>query len=406
MPLFNYRSVDRDGLASDGQMEESSAHRVTMILEERGLQVNEVKRVGERPGFLRRRARLTWEDLDLFNEQLLAITKSRLPLAESLRTLAKDAGNRRLRRVFGDVRRDIEAGKTLEEALTGHVESFSPTYLSAIRAGERTGNLSGVLSHLSTHSARMMELKSTVQEAVAYPLVVLVMSLAVIGFMLVRVVPEFGEMLGEFGAEVPWATKFWLNVSRAVVSHSDLILIGTAVLFGFTFYILKTIFNTQSGGFALDWFKLHLGTFGRLYAHQSMASFTRTLGLLLSSRVPLPESLDLAGAGAGNAVLRRAALEVTEDVERGMALSDAFERSGYFAETFCWLMALGEERGEVNETLMSLAETYERGAARWNRLVSVLTGPVLVAIVGFIIGSIVISLYLPILTMADAMSGA
>jgi len=348
---------------------------------------------------------LTWEDLDLFNEQLLAITKSKLPLADSLKSLARDAGSRRLKRVINDVRRDIETGKTLEEALTRHAGTFSPMYLSAIRAGERTGNLSGVLSHLCTYSARMMELKSSIEEALVYPFAVLAVSFVVIGFMLVKIVPEFARMFGEFGTQVPYATRFWLDVSRVVSNHYGLVLVGVAILFGFVFYIMKTIFHTQSGGFALDWFKLHLGAFGRLYAQESMAAFSRTLGLLLGSKVPLPESLDLAGASSGNAVLRRAALRVTVNVERGMALSDAFEEAEYFPYTFCWLMATAEERGEVDEMLMSLADAYDRGAARWNKLISVMTGPVLVVLVGFIIGSIVVSLYAPIFGLARSIGG-
>ncbi|MCK5556840.1 MAG: type II secretion system F family protein, partial [Candidatus Hydrogenedentes bacterium] len=191
MPLFKYGGVDKDGKAVEGTMEEASAVRVTTILRERGLQVSAVDEVGKGPGFLRVKSRLTWDDLDLFNRQLLAITKSGLPLAPSLKALAEDIKSRRLKPVLEDIRSQIESGSTLEEAISRHPESFSPVYTSIIRAGERTGNLSGVLSHLSTYSARMVEMKNSIQEALAYPLVVLVAACGVVGFLLVKVVPVF-----------------------------------------------------------------------------------------------------------------------------------------------------------------------------------------------------------------------
>ncbi len=404
MPLFKYGGVDKDGKAVEGTMEEASAVRVTTILRERGLQVSAVDEVGKGPGFLRVKSRLTWDDLDLFNRQLLAVTKSGLPLAPSLKALAEDIRSRRLKPVLEDIRSQIEAGSSLEEAISRHPESFSPVYTSIIRAGERTGNLSGVLSHLSTYSARMVEMKNSIQEALAYPLVVLVAACGVVGFLLVKVVPVFAEIFQDFGSALPGPTQLCINISNFFVTHwiafAAFALIGAAIVYK----VIKQLQRTESGGYALDWIKIHVPILGALYSRASMARFSRSLGLLLASRVPVVESLDLASAAAGNSVLRRAVDEAAHLVEGGERISDALSSAGYFGHSFCWMVGTGEERGEVDTSLLSLADTYERGVARMDKLIVTLTGPIVIVLLGIIVGFLVLSLYMPIFMLGDAIS--
>ena len=405
MTLYKYRTVDRDGKVVEGTMEELSARHAASTLRERGLQVNSIEEVGKGPGFLRMKSRLTWDDLDLFNRELLAITKSGLPLAPSLKALAQDIRSKRLRPVLEDVRVQVESGSSLEEAVSRHPDSFPRMYASVIRAGERTGNLSGVLSHLSAYSARMVEMKNSIQEAVAYPILVLVAACVFLGFILVKVVPIFGEMYQDFGATLPAPTQFWVDLSNFFVNHtaaSIAIVLGGLIA---AYLILKQLLRTESGGHAIDWVKLRIPVFGPLYSTASMARFSRHLGLLLASKVPVVESLDLASAAAGNAVLRMAVMDAARLVEGGEAISAALASSRYFGHSFCWMVGTGEERGEVATSLLSLADTYDRSVARIDKLIVMLTGPIVIILVGAIVGSLVVSMYLPIFVLGDAISG-
>jgi len=405
MTLYKYRTVDRDGKVVEGTMEEVSARHAASTLRERGLQVNAIEEVGKGPGFVRMKSRLTWDDLDLFNRELLAITKSGLPLAPSLKALAQDIRSKRLRPVLEDVRVQVESGSSLEEAISRHPGSFPRMYASVIRAGERTGNLSGVLSHLSAYSARMVEMKNSIQEAVAYPILVLVAACVFLGFILVKVVPVFGEMYQDFGATLPAPTQFWVDLSNFFVNHtaaSIAIVLGGLIA---AYLILKHLLRTESGGNAVDWVKLKIPVFGPLYYTASMARFSRHLALLLASEVPVVESLDLASAAAGNAVLRMAVMDAARLVEGGEAISNALASTGYFGHSFCWMVGSGEERGEVAMSLLNLADTYDRGADRMDKLISMLIGPVVIILLGMTVGFIVISLYLPIFMLGDAISG-
>jgi len=405
MTLYKYRAVDRDGKVIEGTMEEDSAKRAASTLRERGLQVNSIDEVGKGPGFLRMKSRLTWDDLDLFNRELLAITKSGLPLAPVLKALAEDIRSRRLKPVLEDVRIHLESGSSLEEAISKHRSSFPPMYASVIRAGERTGNLSGVLSHLSAYSARMVEMKNSIQEAVAYPILVLVAACGILLFLMVKVVPEFEEMFNDFGGVLPGPTQLCVNVSNFFVGHAIVFLACVAVGLAVLYRILKGLRGTESGGYVLDQIKIHVPFFGALYTSASMARFSRTLGLLLASKVPVVESLDLASAAAGNAVLRMAVMDAARLVEGGEAISNALASTGYFGHSFSWMVGTGEARGEVAMSLLNLADTYDRGADRMDKLISMLIGPVVIIFLGITVGFIVISLYLPIFMLGDAISG-
>ncbi len=405
MPLFKYRAVDQEGNPVEGTMDEASARRVTAILAERGLQVNSVEEVEKRLGFLRMKSRLTWEDLDLFNEQLLAITKSGLPLAPSLRALAHDLRNPKLKAIFEDIRSQIESGNSLEEALSKYPESFSPVYRSIVKAGEQTGNLSGVLSQLSTYSARLVEVKNRLQEAVAYPMLILVASCVVLGLLIGKIVPEFASMYEEFGAELPPLTNFWLATGKLLQSHPVLSIGGFVVVVLGLYWVLRTSLSTEVGGYKLDWIKLHFPIFRKLYFSSSVARFSRSFGLMLTSRIPVVESMDLASAAAGNAVLRAAVVAAAKLVTGGERISDALANTGFFEHSFCWTLATAEGRGEVDRALLDLAESYERRLERLDTRTLLFLGPVMIIIVGLIVASVVIAMYMPLFSLADQLSG-
>ena len=383
-------------------MDESSARRVTAILEERGLQVSEVERVGKRAGFARLGRPLRLEDLELFNDHLLAVAKSGLPMAPALKGIAKDFHKKRLRRIVQSIQADLEKGSSLDEALSKHPDSFPPIYATAIRAGERAGNLSGVLSVLNTHSSRMIDIRNTVQAAFAYPILVLICAAGVMSFLLVKVIPVFDEIFQDFGVGLPAPTQFWVDISR--VMNANLVPISVMAILVFAGWpaFARLARRTYRGGYIVDWLKHYIPVVGKTFIEGSLARFSRSLGILLAGGVPIVESLDLASAASGNAVLREKVRLATLDVAGGQRVADALSDTGYFSHTFCWLFSIGEERGELDEALMTIAGTYEREIARRDRLFGFLIGPVLVIFLALAVGSMVVALYLPIFTLGDA----
>ena len=405
MPLYQYRAVNADGGAVVGTMEERSAYRVTSLLGERGLQVNDVERVDRRVGLIHLTGRLGWDDLHFLNEQLLAITRSALPLAPALKSLSADLHRPRLRRALAAVHEELDRGKSLEEAMLAHQEYFPSVYASIVRAGERSGNLPGVLAVLTDYSGRMLEVRNRVQVAAAYPLLVLISSTIVMGFLALKVVPQFAEVFREFGAGLPAPTQFWVDLSAFLGAHVLGTVLAGVCFCGGAIIVVIAIGRWRSSGFALDWMKSKLPVVGRVYYAGSVARFSRTLALLLASRVPVLESLDLAAAAAGNAGLRRAIHEAAPLVAQGLRIADALESTRFFGHSFCWLLATGEERGEADVSLASLADSFERQVVGTDRMVTTMLAPLLIVIVGSVIGFMVISLYLPIFTLGDAISG-
>ena len=401
MPRYRYRVTTPDGRADEGTTEAGSAQDLVRTLRERGFEVTSVDEVG-RLGIPQRKKRLTWEDLALFNDQLLAIVKGGLPLAPSLAALAQDLGNKRLRRIIEEVGHDLERGLTLEEAISKHPESFTPVYVSILRAGERTGNLSGVLSLLSAYSGRMVEIKNLAQEAMAYPVVVLAVTCLVVGFLLLRVVPVFEEVYWEFGRGLPAPTQLTINLARDLHNNGLAVAVVACASVTLLMVMRRRALRSRRGRYVLDRLKLRVPGFSRVFKGVSMARFSRSLGLLLGGHVPVAESLDLAAAASGNAVIDEAIQKATQAVARGNALADALAATGVFDHSFCWLLATGESRGEPENALLSLAEAYEREVNRHQRLLATTMGPVVIFAVGLAVGFIVVSLYLPLFSLSSA----
>lgn len=404
MTLYKYQAVDSEGAPIEDTIEAASAHTAARRLQERGFTVNSIEELHP-PGLLRVSHRLSWEELELFTQQLLAITQSELPLAPSLRALAEDLRNPRLRPVLDNMHRDLERGASLEEAVEKNHQAFPRLFVSAIRAGEATGNLPGVLQLLASYASRMSGLKQTFQVALAYPVVVTVLAVAIMAYLLQWVVPTFADIFEEFGGALPAPTQFWIGVSDLVRSRWPEMVIAVAVL-GILFAVLRAWLRRGEAGRAwLDSVRLHTPALGKVHYHASLARFSHTLGLLLSARAPVLESLELAGAASGSPQLQRAVEESTVQVAGGEKMADALSATGFFPYDFCWLLLMGESRGKPEESLESLANTYERKAQTHEKLIGSLAAPAFIVVLALVVVSVIVSLYLPIFTLGDAISG-
>ncbi|MBX7255183.1 MAG: type II secretion system F family protein [Candidatus Hydrogenedentes bacterium] len=405
MPLYKYRAVDDGGAPLEGKMEESSAYRVTTILRERGLQVNSVEEVEPSKALPRKTASLSWSDIDLLNEQLLAIVRSNLPLAPALKALAQDVQDKEFRSVLDDVRARLESGDTLETALAMHPKSFPPLYLAAIRAGEQTGNLLGVLTLLSAYSKRMVEFQYRAKELLAYPILLLAASTCVVAFLMGRIIPLFAEIFGDFGAKLPWLTQFWIELSLSTRERIGMWLFVALVLL----LAWKLLARMARSGKRIARFVENVGRFTPYYRTirrlAITARFSRTLGMLLASRVSVTDSIELAAGASGSVRLYEAMRKVQESIAAGWSVNESFRKSGLFDSFFCWIVGVAEDRGDLSDALQSLAATYEERLGSASSMALKLVGPAIVFCVGAVVASIVIALYLPIFSLGDVVSG-
>ncbi len=404
MTRFRYRATDADGKAFVDSMEAESARKVTARLRERGLTVNSVMEVDKPRGFFRVSKQLNWEELHLFTQQLYAITRTSLPLPAALKSLAADLKSSRLKPVLESIQKDVEQGVSLDAAIDKQYEAFPSLFADVIKAGEATGNLSGVLQIYLHHTERMLALKGTLKTSLAYPLVVVLLGMLIMGFLLVKVVPVFAEIFTEFGGDLPAPTKFWVNMGDVVLYDWPMICLsitGTIM----TLYLIRRLMERfERGRIRLDWLRLHTPIIGRIRYLHAVSRFSRTLAMLLASRVPVLPSLELAAAASGSPLLQNAVGEANLRVAGGERIADALAGSGFFAYHFCWLLGMGEDRGEAELALESAAETMEGELLSRDRVLGSTIAPVIIIIVGLLIASLVVSLYLPIFTLGDAIS--
>jgi len=405
MTLYRYRAADHEGNPVEGTMDAPSAHRVVAVLQERGLHVAAVEEANPAPGLRRVSRQLAWQELHFFIEQLGSIVRSGLPLAPSLQSLAADLGRSRLKGAVDRLRIDIERGASLDEAMARQPHVFPHLFTSALRAGEASGNMAGVLQALARYTGRVLQLRGSVRLALTYPVTVLVAAVLIIGFLLVTVVPVYADIFEDFGARMPGPTRFWLALSDGLLHHSRTLVLAVPLCVFGVVLLWRIARRADRGRILGDWLRMHAPIVGTLNYLVALARFCRTLALLLRSGVPVLDSLELAAASTGSAILERAVGEANLLVAGGERLVDALESTKFFGHNFCWMIGTGENRGEVETALESLAESYEREVALRDRLAVALVTPAFIFIIGGIIGFLVVSLYLPIFSLGSAISG-
>lgn len=401
MPLYRYTAVDAAGQPVTGTMEEASARRVTEVLEEKGLQVSAVEPAGTVGAYPSLRAKLTWEDIEFLNAQLMALARGGLPLAPALAAIGKELRRGPLKSVIEDVRGALESGATLSDALERHRGPVPPVYIAAVRAGEQTGNLPAILELCAGYTAQMVALKSRLRESMTYPAVVLVTIAGVLFLLINHVVPEYAAMFENLHAALPWLTLVIIGTSEYVRANYGWIAAGICAV------AIALIFAGRSpqGRYVADWFRLNLWGAGHAFNAASMARFCRSLGILLSGKVPADTSIELASATCGNAVLEAAALDAVDAVRSGSRLAQAFETTGYFTGLLCWLVQVSEDRGDTDRAFLDLAKTYEESFARYSRvMMSVLTPAILFVLAGIVL-AVVLAMYMPMFTLFRSLTG-
>lgn len=340
-------------------------------------------------------------DLSVFTRQFATMINAGLPIVQCLDTLSKQVTKERFRAVITKVTRDVESGSTLAEAMGKHTDIFPSIYVSMVEAGEAGGILDIILQRLSTFLEKLDALKRKVKTAMMYPSVVLCVALGATAFLLIFIIPTFAKMFSDFGGVLPLPTRIVMIMSTFLRTQWYMILaVGAAVVYG-----LKRYRATESGKLKIDAFLLKIPAIGDILRKSAVARFTRTLGTLISSGVPILDGLSITAKTSGNMVVHNAIMATRTSIREGQTIAAPLRASEVFPPMVVQMISIGEDTGALDEMLEKIADFYEQEVdTAVDGLTSVIE-PLMIVIMGGVVGGMVVAMYLPIFKMVNVIMG-
>ncbi|HMP81333.1 MAG TPA: type II secretion system F family protein [Verrucomicrobiota bacterium] len=340
------------------------------------------------------------QDLVIFTRQLATMIDAGLAMVQSLQALADQCPNKVMRDVIRDVCTRVEGGDSFSEALQKQPKAFSRLYVSMVSAGEKGGLLAEILARLATYLENTARLRKKVKSAMMYPTVVTVVAIGITIFLLVKVIPVFGDIYKGFGAELPGPTQFLINLSNAVKSYFLLILLaGGGAVYGWLYFI-----KTKVGREFWDSRRIKLPIFGPIAHKICLARFTRTLASLVRSGVPILEVLQIVSQTVGNVVMEKAIKAAATDIERGEGISAALSKHPVFPSMIIRMVTAGEQTGKIDNMLERISDFLDEEIENTLSGITSLIEPLLIVFLGVVIGGMVICMFLPIFKMSEIVS--
>lgn len=336
------------------------------------------------------------KDIVVFTRQFATMIDAGLPLIQCLDILSKQTPNKTFASSINTIRQDVEAGSTYADALRKHPKIFNDLYVNMVAAGELGGILDTILNRLSKYIEKNMKLKRQVRSALVYPSTIVAVAVVVIVVLLIWVIPIFSKMFTDFGGVLPAPTRMVIGASN-FMRHNIFIMGGIA---GASIFALHRYYKTQNGKRTIDKLILHLPVFGMLFRKISVAKFTRTLGTLISSGVPILDGLDIVAKTAGNKVVEEALYVTRQSISEGKTLAEPLEHTQVFPPMVVQMIAVGETTGALDAMLGKIADFYDEEVDSTVGNLTALLEPMLMIFLGVVIGSIVVAMYLPIFKMA------
>jgi type IV pilus assembly protein PilC len=400
MASFVWTGRTRQGVSRKGEVSAKSREEVISLLRKQNILVTSIKpksgiSLNSMPGFM---ASVKEKDLAVFTRQFATMIDAGLPLVQCLEILSTQTENPTLAKVIGDVRQDVEGGSTYADALRKHPKAFDDLYVNMVAAGEAGGILDAILNRLAKHIEKAMKLKKQIKSAMVYPGVIISVAVGVIAILMVWVIPVFAKLFSDFGGALPGPTQIVISASNFMQAYWYVIVI----IAGAIFYLLKRVYKTQSGRRAMDRFALSLPVFGDLIRKAAVAKFTRTLGTLISSGVPILEGLIIVAKTAGNKIIEDALLKARQSISEGKTVSEPLGQAKVFPPMVVQMIAVGETTGALDAMLGKIADFYDEEVDAAVAALTSLLEPMLMVFLGVVIGFIVIAMYLPIFKMAGA----
>lgn len=393
---FVYRALDRSGASMSGEIAGDSKAAVAAQLRLRGLTVVDVDKKQQAPTveeILDRYRRLKTRDITVLARQLATMVASGLSLLRSLYVLEEQTDVPRLKRIIVEVRGDVEAGLSLSQSLAKHPAAFNDLFVSMVRAGEEGGNLEEVLERVAIQLEKDDNLRRTVRAAMVYPLLIAGFAVAVLIGMVLFLIPIFANMYKDLGGELPGLTQFMIGVSNAMRSYWYAFFLTPMGLV----WIFRKWKRSDRGAYMWDSFKLRCPfKIGGIVRKIAVARFSRTLGTLTASGVPILQALEITARTAGNRVVSDPMSGVIERVKEGQPLAAPLVKTGVFPVMVTQMISVGEETGALDKMLHKLADFYDDEVAAMLKALTSILEPVMMIFVGVIVGVVVISMYMPL----------
>jgi len=386
--VFHWEGRDKNGRVVKREMRAGGESVVAASLRRRGIMVNKIKK----QSFSRGR-KITAKDLALFTRQLSTMLKAGVPLMQSFDIVGRGHANPSMARLMNDIRMDVETGTSLNQAFRKYPLYFDPLFCNLVAAGEQAGILETLLDRLAMYQEKTIALKGKIKKALFYPIAIILVAILVTAVIMIFVIPSFKSVFTSFGADLPAPTLIVIAMSDFFVKYWYVLL---AIVFGGGYFLVQAWRRSTKVQAIVDRALLKLPVLGEMLQKASIARWSRTLATTFAAGVPLVEALDSVGPAAGNYVYKEATKSVQTEVNVGTSLAQAMQNTGVFPNMAVQMTQIGEESGSLDSMLSKVADYYEREVDETVDALSSLLEPMIMVVLGVIIGGIVIAIYMPI----------
>jgi len=392
---YLWEGVDKKGKKTKGEMKAASQAFINISLRRQGITPTKVKKLSGLP----RGRRITEKDITFFTRQLATMMKSGVPLLQAFDIVAKGHSNPAVTRLLLEIKNEIQTGNSLSQAFRKHPLYFNDLFVNLINAGEQAGILDTVLDRLATYKEKILAIKGKIKSAMTYPTAVLVVAFIITAVIMIFVVPAFKELFSSFGADLPAPTLVIIAISNYFVEYWWAIFGGIGGSIYAFFYSLKRSRKMRE---IIDRLSLRLPIFGVIFQKSAIARWSRTLATMFAAGVPLVDALDSVAGAAGNVVYFNATKKIQGEVSTGSSLAVAMQNSEIFPNMVLQMVSIGEESGALDAMLSKVADFYESEVDAAVDALSSLMEPVIMVVLGTLIGGLVVAMYLPIFRMGEA----
>lgn len=390
---FAWEGRDRSGKTVRGEMRAVGESLVRSSLRRQGVMVTRVQR--QRAG---RGKRITDKDITLFTRQLATMLRSGVPMLQSFDIVAKGSTNASVTKLFTDIRNDVETGSSLSAAFRKYPLYFDSLYCNLVSAGEQAGILDDLLDRLASYKEKMQAIRGKIKSALFYPSAVMLVAVIVVTVIMLFVVPSFKQVFESFGAGLPAPTQMVIAMSDAFVEYWYIIF---GIIGGAVYFLMQALRRSPAVQIAFDRLLLKLPILGEILRKATIARWLRTLSTMFAAGVPLVEALDSVGGASGNYVYLTATKKIQQEVSAGTSLTIAMQNANVFPNMVLQMSAIGEEAGSLDSMLSKAADIYEREVDDAVASLSSLLEPLIMVVLGVLIGGLVIAMYLPIFKLGQ-----
>lgn len=401
MPTYVWSGKNKKGRVIKGEIEAADERIARVQIKRRNIEVTKLKKkpkdLFENVSFMQ--PKITKKDIVVFTRQFSTMIDAGLPIVQGLTILAEQAENKSFKKVLKQITKDVEGGATLADALKNHPKLFDSLFIGLVAAGEAGGILDTILQRLATYIEKSEKLKSQVKGALVYPAVVVSIAIIVIAVIMIFVIPVFQDLFASVGKALPLPTQIVVNMSNFTKGNIHYMLGG---LFVFV-WLFRRYYRTKSGKKKIDQLMLKIPIFGEIIKKVAVARFTRTLGTMVSSGVPILDALDITAKTAGNSVVEEIIIDAKKSIAEGQTIAEPLSENEVFPGMVAQMIAVGEATGALDAMLAKIADFYDDEVDAAVTAMTSMLEPLLMLFLGGSIGGLVIAMYLPIFQMASAM---